>query len=217
MDQLFYKPKGKIEPTPWHQDTSYYNLAGHDLIRAWVSPDPVPREASLEIVRGSHHWNVTYSPLAGRDPETDPDARAMLESAVAGSPMLGVETHQDWNYFSGVLDKSLPWVPDIESHRDSYEILGWDYRPGDIILFHGHILHSARGGVSLPNPRRAHASLWAGRDVRYLHRIGQVIPDPVALYEHAPRSGQPLSDFPDVFPLAWSPDESGATSSSSPR
>ena len=207
MDQLFYKPEGKIEPTPWHQDTSYYNLAGHDLIRAWLSPDPVPRDASLEVVRGSHLWNVTYSPLAGRDPETDPDARAMLESAVAGEPMLGVETHENWNYFSGVLDKSLPWVPDIESHRDSYEILGWDYQPGDVILFHGHILHSARGGVSLPNPRRAHASLWAGKDVRYLHRIGQVIPDPVALYEHAPKSGQPIADFPDVFPLAWSPDD----------
>ena len=84
MDQLFYKPAGHIPPTPWHQDTCYYNLDGHDLIRAWVSPDPVPRDASLEVVRGSHLWNVTYSPLAGRDPETDPDARAMLENEVPG-------------------------------------------------------------------------------------------------------------------------------------
>jgi hypothetical protein len=60
--------------------------------------------------------------------------------------------------------------------------------------------------VTSPNPRRAHASLWAGRDVRYLHRLGQVIPDPVALYEHEPRSGQPLSDFPEVFPVRWSPE-----------
>ena len=54
--------------------------------------------------------------------------------------------------------------------------------------------------------RRAHASLWAGPDVRYLLRRCQVIPDPVALYEHEPRSGQPLSDFPDVFPVRWAPD-----------
>ena len=39
-----------------------------------------------------------------------------------------------------------------------------------------------------------------------LHRVGQIIPDPIALYAHEPKSGQPLSDFPDVFPLAWSPD-----------
>ncbi len=203
MDQPFYKPKGRFLPTPWHQDTCYYNLAGHDLIRAWVSPDRVPRNVSLEVVRGSHLWNATYSPLAGRDPDTDPAAKAMLEGAVADRPMLGVESYEDWTYWSGVKDKSLPAVPDIEGHRDSYDILGWDYEPGDVLLFHGHILHSALGGVESPTPRRAHASLWAGQDVRYLHRPGQVIPDPVALYAHEPRSGQPLSDFPDVFPVGW--------------
>ena len=31
MDQLFSKPAGYIAPTPWHQDTSYYNLGGHGL------------------------------------------------------------------------------------------------------------------------------------------------------------------------------------------
>ena len=103
---------------------------------------------------------------------------------------------------------SLPLVPDIESHRDSYEILGWDYEPGDVLLFHAHILHGARGNVTAANPRRAHASLWAGDEAcDYLHRIGQIIPDPMALYSHKPKSGQPLSDFPDAFPVAGSQDE----------
>jgi ectoine hydroxylase-related dioxygenase (phytanoyl-CoA dioxygenase family) len=206
MDQLFYKPEGMFLPTPWHQDTCYYNLGGDDLIRAWVSCDPVPRNVSLEVVRGSHLWNVTYSPLAGRDPEGDSQAQAMLDAAQADKPMLGVDSYDDWTYWSGVKDKSLPPVPDIESHRDSYDILGWDYEPGDVILFHGHVLHSALGGVVSQIPRRAHASLWAGPDVHYLHRIGQVIPDPKALYEHEPKSGQPLGDFPDVFPLGWTPE-----------
>ena len=209
MDQLFYKPKGFVPATPWHQDTCYYNIAGHDLIRAWISPDPVPRNVSLEVVRGSHRWNVTYSPLAGRDPETSTRAQAMLENARPDRPMLGADAYEDWTYWSGVRDKSLPLVPDIEAHRDSYDILGWDYEPGDVLLFHGNILHSALGDVTSPNPRRAHASLWAGRDVRYLHRLGQVIPDPVALYQHEPRSGQPLSDFPEVFPVRWSPEAEG--------
>ena len=206
MDQLFHKPAGPILPTPWHQDTCYYNIEGHDLIRAWLSPDPVPRDASLEVVRGSHLWNVCYRPLAGRDPEFDAQARELLENAVVGERMLGVETYDQWNYFTGVRDPSLPLVPDIESHRDSYGILGWDYQPGDVILFHGNVLHSARGNITTSIPRRTHASLWAGRDVRYLHRVGQIIPDPVGLYAHEPRTGQPLGDFPDVFPLAWSPD-----------
>jgi len=206
MDQLFFKPKGLFLPTPWHQDTCYYNLDGGDLIRSWVSPDPVPRRVSLEVVRGSHRWNVTYSPLAGRDPDVDSDARGMLESARPDKPMLGVDAYENWNYFSGVRDSSLPTVPDIQAHRSSYDIVGWDYEPGDVILFHGHVLHAAGGNIVSEIPRRAHASLWAGNDVHYLHRLGQVIPDPRALYSHEPKSGQPLSDFPDVFPVAWSPD-----------
>jgi ectoine hydroxylase-related dioxygenase (phytanoyl-CoA dioxygenase family) len=207
MDQGFYKSPGKLSATPWHQDTCYYNIDGQDLIRAWLSPDLVPRDASLEFVRGSHLWNVVYRPLAGRDPEADAEARAILDAATTDAPMLGLDTHQRWTYWSGVRDNRLPLVPDIESHRDSYDIFGWDYEPGDIILFHGNILHSALGGVDLPHPRRAHASLWAGQDVRYLHRAGQIIPDPVALYAHKPKTGQLLSEFPDAFPLAWSPDD----------
>jgi ectoine hydroxylase-related dioxygenase (phytanoyl-CoA dioxygenase family) len=207
MDQSFVKPPGLFLPTPWHQDTCYYNVGGHDLIRAWVCCDPVPRNVSLEVVRGSHRWNVTYSPLAGRDPEDDESAQRQLEAASAGAPMLGAETYKDWTYWSGVKDKTLPAVPDIEAERDSFDILGWDYEPGDVILFHGHVLHSALGNVESQIPRRAHASLWMGRDAHYLHRIGQVIPDPIDLYQHKPKTGQLLSDFPDVFPLAWSPDE----------
>lgn len=207
MDQMFRKPAGMIEPTQWHQDTSYYNIEGHDVIRAWVCADRAPRNVSIEVVRGSHLWNVAYRPpLEARDPETDADARVMLANSKPDEPMLGADSHNKWSYEAGVWDKSLPPLPDIQSRRDSFEILGWDYAPGDVLLFHGNILHGAAGGVELPHPRRAHASLWAGRDVRYLHRIGQLIPDPVALYSYQPKTGQPLSDFPDVFPIAWSPE-----------
>lgn len=205
MDQLFHKPAGLVPPTPWHQDTCYYNLDGHDLIRAWVSPDPVARDVSLEVVRGSHRWNATYAPLAGRDATKDDEARKTFESATEDAPVLGADTYKTWSYASGVRDQSLPKVPDINASRDSFDIVGWDYEPGDVILFHGHILHSALGDVVTKGTRRAHASLWAGRDVHYLHRAGQIIPDPIALYNHEPKSGQPLTDFPDVFPTLWSP------------
>lgn len=205
MDQLFSKPAGMVPPTPWHQDTCYYNVDGNDLIRAWVSPDSVPRHLSLEVVRGSHRWNTTYAPLAGRDVDADDATRHRFENAPTDRPMLDASTHGAWTYRTGIRDSALPDVPAIDEHRASFDILGWDYEPGDVILFHGHILHSALGDEIADHPRRAHASLWAGRDVRYLHRRGQIIPDPVALYDHRPRSGQPLSDFPDVFPTLWPP------------
>ena len=207
MDQMFYKPAGLIAPSAWHQDTCYYNVAGHDLIRAWVCVDPVPRDASLEVVRGSHLWNVTYRPPVGKDPSSDPENAAQTDAAhERGERLIGKESFEKWTYFDSFSDPSLPALPNIEGARESFEILGWEYEPGDIILFHGHILHSARGGVTLPHPRRSHASLWAGEDVRYVHRRSQSIPDPIELYNHEPKDGQPLSDFPDVFPVAWSPE-----------
>lgn len=205
MDQAFYKPEGHIEPTPWHQDTCYYNIAGDDLIRAWVSPDAVPRDRSIEVLRGSHRWNVTYHPFVGRDPATDPVAAAQAEASLQNQEaVIGVEAHDTLSYEEAFADPSLPPLPDIEAHRDSYDILGWDYEPGDVLLFHGHIVHSARGNVHSPSPRRAHATMWAGNDVQYLHRRGQVIPDPRALYDFEPKNGDRLEKFPSVFPIVWS-------------
>ncbi len=206
MDQMFYKPAGMIAPSAWHQDTCYYNVEGHQLIRAWVCVDPVPRDVSLEVIRGSHLWNVTYRPPVGMDPASDPEGAAELEKAYAdGKVLIGPEAFEQWTYFDSFLDASLPALPNIEANRDSFDILGWDYEPGDVLLFHGHIVHSARGNVELPHPRRAHASLWAGPDVHYLRRRSQAIPDPLPLYEYAPRDGQFLQDFPEVFPVAWAP------------
>jgi len=206
MDQMFYKPAGPIFPSAWHQDTCYYNVEGSQLVRAWVCADPAPRDVSLEVVRGSHHWNATYRPPVGLDPATDPAGAAELEAKFArGERLLGAEAHQQWTYFDSYFDPSLPALPDIEGNKGSFDIMGWDYEPGDVILFHGNILHSARGGVTLDHPRRSHASLWAGPDVCYLHRRSQAIPDPIGLYAYEPVDGQPLGDFDDVFPVAWSP------------
>ena len=206
MDQMFYKPAGEISQSAWHQDTCYYNVEGHQLVRAWICADPAPREVSLEVVRGSHLWNITYRPPVGMDPESDPEAAHQLEEDFAsGKVLIGKEAYEQWTYFDSFMDPSLPSLPEIDRYRDSFEILGWDYSPGDVILFHGNILHSARGGSTLPHPRRAHASLWAGPDVRYIRRRSQSIPDPIALYDEKPRDGQPLSDFPNVFPIVWEP------------
>ena len=206
MDQMFYKPAGLIAPSAWHQDTCYYNIDGHELVRAWVCADPAPRNVSLEVVRGSHKWNVTYRPPVGMDPAEDPAGAVQLEADFAdGKVMIGREAHDHWTYFDSFLDPSLPVLPEIDAARDSFDIMGWDYEPGDVVLFHGNILHSARGGVELPHSRRSHASLWAGPDVHYLRRRSQAIPDPLPLYDHTPSDGQSLGDFPDVFPVVWAP------------
>lgn len=140
------------------------------------------------------------------EPAQDPEGAAALEKAFAdGEVLIGRDAHEKWTYFDSFLDPSLPELSDIEGARDSFDILGWDYEPGDVLLFHGHIVHSARGGVTLPHARRSHASLWAGPDVHYLRRRSQSIPDPLPLYDYNPMDGQLLSELPDVFPEAWAP------------
>jgi ectoine hydroxylase-related dioxygenase (phytanoyl-CoA dioxygenase family) len=207
MDQMFYKPAGDIEPTPWHQDTCYYNVEGHDLVRAWISPDPVPRNLSMEVVRGSHLWNVIYHTWIGKPVGDDPEgASKALAAIAAGEPVIGLEQYDTWGYQNAFRDDSLPTTPDIGGLKDSFDIIGWDYQPGDVLLFHGHILHGADGGFQPDHPRRSHASMWAGDDMRYINRFGQVIPDPKELYKFNPQSGDSLKKFPAVFPEIWSSD-----------
>ena len=43
MDQMFYKPAGLIAPSAWHQDTSYYNVAGPGFVSTLYQGTPVWR------------------------------------------------------------------------------------------------------------------------------------------------------------------------------
>ena len=53
-DHLLVKEAATAQPTPWHQDQPYYNVDGTPTCSMWMPVDPVPREATLEFVAGSH-------------------------------------------------------------------------------------------------------------------------------------------------------------------
>jgi ectoine hydroxylase-related dioxygenase (phytanoyl-CoA dioxygenase family) len=65
LDQLFYKEAGRVLPTPWHQDTPFLRVRGDDMARVWLTCDPSPRELTVQLVRGSHRWNVVYDTMPG--------------------------------------------------------------------------------------------------------------------------------------------------------
>ena len=53
-DHVLVKEARTRQRTPWHQDQPYYNISGRQNVSFWIPVDPVPRESTLEFVRGSH-------------------------------------------------------------------------------------------------------------------------------------------------------------------
>ena len=48
--------------TPWHHDQSYYPVDGEDIVSLWIPVDPVPKEACVTFVEGSHRWGKWFVP-----------------------------------------------------------------------------------------------------------------------------------------------------------
>jgi ectoine hydroxylase-related dioxygenase (phytanoyl-CoA dioxygenase family) len=135
-EQVWLKEGGPARRTPWHQDASYTPYEGQQLAIFWVNFDPVPKEYSLEFVRGSHLGTLYNGSSYNAADDTEP--------AFAGS--------------------DLPRLPPIESERDRWDIVSFELEPGDVVAFHNRILHG--GGGTPPCGRRRTLSLrFFGSDV----------------------------------------------------
>ena len=114
-DHMLTKEPGTRQPTPWHQDQPYYNIAGRQNVSFWIPVDPVSRASTLEFIAGSH-----------RGPWLMP--RSFMDSQAKWFP-----------------EGTLADLPDIEARRAEYPVLGWELEPGDAVCFHMLTLHAARG------------------------------------------------------------------------
>lgn len=172
-DHLLVKEPGTLERTPWHHDFPYYPLSStgdlDGVASFWIPLDPVARESAVEYVRGSHRWGKRFAPKFFRK-----------EAAFDAGAMAADE------------------VPDIDAHRDRYELLGWDLEPGDMVAFTGLVLHGAAGNGSLTRRRRAWAARYLGDMVRWSERPGTVSPP---IEGHGLREGDPIGGA--LFPQAW--------------
>lgn len=186
LEQIFYKQRGKIIPTPWHQDTPYMKVRGDDMARVWVTADFSPKELTVKIIRGSHRWNVVYSPRLG-----EKDGRALKKSA-EGKMLELKNTPED-----------TPVVPDIDRYPGSFDILSWDVEPGDALVFNGNMLHSAGGMENHPHPRRAYTSMWGGAKLKYVIPPDNGIPTLADINGFDVPSGAEIGDYPEAFPVAW--------------
>ena len=168
-DHVLVKEPGTVQRTPWHQDQPYYNIDGAQTCSVWLPVDPVLRAATLEFVAGSH-----------LGPWLMP--RTFMDSEAKWFP-----------------EGSLEELPDIEAHREAYDIVGWELEPGDAVFFNMLTLHCA-GGVEGPHRRRALSLRFVGDDVTHAPRAWKTSPEFAGLSDELP-IGSPLEH--PLFPVVW--------------
>ena len=94
-------------------------------------------------------------------------------------------------------DDGLEEIPDINQHRDEYEILGWAVEPGDAIAFDYRTIHGAAGNHQPHRQRRAFSLRLVGDGARFVRRDGLVSSPPFP--NLTLKSGEPLTG--DTFPF----------------
>ena len=128
-EQVFKKYGGDTRRTPWHQDTPYLPVRGHNLAVLWISFDSLDEKTSLEFVRKSHR-GILYD---GSAFDPNDDTRGLYN------------------------DPAYPPLPDIESGRGDFDIVAFPVEPGDLVVFHPSTLHG--GGATHQNEVRRTLSL----------------------------------------------------------
>lgn len=180
-DNIFYKDAGDIIETPWHQDTANGCFDGMNMVRIWIPVDPVARQTAIEVVRASHLWNAFY--VSG-----DLDAyKAQAVNAEANA------------YYFDHAPEPYAQTPDIEAHRESFDIIGYQMQPGDVVAFNFHLLHHAGAAQNSTTKRRVLSIIYGDDSLTMRHRPNMV-PTALDIAGRTFADGQSVSDFPDLFP-----------------
>ena len=151
-DQLFVKEPGTEARTPWHNDTSYWHIRGEQVCSVWVALDEVPSAQGLAYVQGSHKWGLLHKI----------------------TNFSGANT-SDRNTYKDASDDEGAEVPDVDAGlaRGEYQLLAWDMKPGDALLFYSAIMHGAPGvPPNSPHRRRGYATRFCGDDITFDDRPG---------------------------------------------
>jgi ectoine hydroxylase-related dioxygenase (phytanoyl-CoA dioxygenase family) len=138
-EHLLVKEPSTENPTFWHHDLPYYEVAGRDFCSIWTPLDPVTEATgAMKFVKGSHSWGKLFHPVRIAQGALVDEAEALDGPA-----------------------------PDIDAEPDKYDIELFEMEPGDCIAFHGTTLHSATPNSSSDRRRRALSLRFAGDDITW--------------------------------------------------
>ncbi|XP_002738455.1 uncharacterized protein LOC100372635 [Saccoglossus kowalevskii] len=173
-DHVLTKEPGTFKITPWHHDQSYYPIDGWKACSIWMPVDPVSMDTSIQYVSGSHRWGKWFHPRKF-------------------ATLLNYDKISD--YLEG---RKYEQMPDIDNEIDKYEILKWEMKPGDCVVFHMLAVHGAPANTSLNTPRRVLATRWLGEDAVMATRPWKPSPPITGGLKPGDRV------LCDKFPLVWS-------------
>jgi ectoine hydroxylase-related dioxygenase (phytanoyl-CoA dioxygenase family) len=169
-DQLFVKPPGCHVPTPWHHDITFWpvDVDSRSLCSIWLTFDAVTRESS----------GLEFVKGSHRWPNR----------FKAVTP----------NYDPYMMDSDFEDPPDIDGHRDDYDLFCPEMQRGDCLIFDAHILHGSSSNYSTEQSRRAFSSRWVGDEVRFDPRHATM----PLLWRHGLEAGDSVSGslFPQILP-----------------
>jgi ectoine hydroxylase-related dioxygenase (phytanoyl-CoA dioxygenase family) len=180
FDQLFVKEPETPEAFLWHQDLPYWPFKAGKICSIWLAITDCSRETSgLEFVRGSHHWSKWYKPVFTKETE-------------------GAEG------VSWLKDGSGEECPDFSATPEQYDIVSWDMKAGDALIFDALTCHASGGNRSKTQRRVALSTRWLGEDAIWDPRKGT----DDAIFKVCDVSqlkpGSPAKDD-EVFPVVWRP------------
>ena len=169
-DQLFVKPAGCHVPTPWHHDVTFWPVTfeSRGLCSLWLPFDPVDRSSS----------GLEFVRGSHRWPNR----------FKAVTP----------NYDPYMLDSDFEDAPDVDGHREDYDLFCPEMEPGDVLIFDARVVHGSSSNHSTDRPRRALSSRWCDDRVVFEPRHATM----PLLWSHGLSNGERLSGslFPQVLP-----------------
>lgn len=134
---LFLKPPGSAGQG-WHQDSYYIPTLPDSLIGAWVALDEVDEDNGCLWVAAGSAVEPVY-------PDADGDARRGGDAGLRGiTPIRGASDPDDARNDVAAVAAAYRdrWVP-VPLH------------PGDMVVFHGHLLHRSYDNRSRTRARRS--------------------------------------------------------------
>ncbi|RDH79579.1 hypothetical protein DVS77_04995 [Mycolicibacterium moriokaense] len=142
-DLLIYNRAGAEAKAQWHQDEPQWPVSGSQLSSVWFSLGAVTATTgAMRFVAGSHRGPL-YVP---KMPQSMLDKVAADTALWTGGPL-----------------------PDIETQRDEHHIIVTELDPGDAVIFHPRIIHTAVGSAA-DSPRQTFTIRFLGDDIRWQPR-----------------------------------------------